>query len=93
MGSVKSSIREMWECCISETMFLRGRCHKRPYLYITESGFMALDARPVNQVDETIINAVTVICSLIAKDYGFSLDCAYEFEGLYIWKKGDQSCT
>lgn len=91
MSSIQSSIRELWESCISETMFLRSRCHNRPYLYITESGSMTLDARPVNQADETIINAVAVICSLIAEDYGFSLDCAYEFEGLYIWKKGGQS--
>lgn len=87
MSSVQSPIYEYWECCISATMFLRGRCHNRPYLYITESGSMALDARPVNKDDETIINAIAVICSLIAEDYDFSLDYAYEFEGLYIWKK------
>ena len=93
MSSVQSSIRDLWECCISETMFLRGRCHNRPYLYITESGSLALDARPVDKVDETIINAIAVICSLIAEDYDFSLDCTNEFEGLYIWKKGGPSCS
>lgn len=93
MSSVQSSIRELWECCISETMFLRGRCHNRPYIYITESGSLALDARPVDKFDETNIKVIAVICSVIAEDYGFSLDSTNELEGLYIWKEGGQSCS
>lgn len=91
MSSVQSTIYEFWERCISETMFLRGRCHNRPYLYISESGSLVLDARPVNTEDKNIIFAIYITCDQVAKDYGFFFDEFIKDDGWYIWQKGGEA--
>lgn len=88
MSSSQSNIRALWERCISETMFLRGHCHNRPSLYYTESGSLVLDAIPLNPVDTTIVNAVAVICDLIAEECGYRQNTSVAAVGYSVWQKG-----
>lgn len=88
MNSSLNDIRKFWEHCIYETMFLRGHCINRPSLYFTESGSLVLDARPVNPVDTTVVNAVAVICDLIAEECGYRQDTSVSVTGLSVWKEG-----
>lgn len=88
MNSSQSNAQKLWEQCIFGTMFLRGHCHNRPSLYFTESGCLVLDARPVNPVDTTVVNAVAVICDLIAEECGYRQDTSVSVTGLSVWKEG-----
>ena len=88
MNSSQSDIREFWESCISETMFLRGHCLNRPSLYYTENGSLVLDARPINPVDISVVESAAVVCDIIAKECGFSQDTSVAVDYLFIWKKG-----
>ena len=88
MSSSLSNVQKLWGQCIFETMFLRCHCHNRPSLYYTESGSLVLDARPVNPVDTTVVNAVAVICDLIAEECGYRQDTSVSVTGLSVWREG-----
>lgn len=88
MSSSQSSIKEFWERCIAETMFLRGHCRQQPYLYYTESGSLVLDARPVSPADRDVIDAIFVTCDIVAGLFGFYEDVSSPDDGLHVWKKG-----
>lgn len=88
MSSSQSNIRAFWERCIGETMFLRNHCIIRPLLYYTESGTLVLDALTVNPADTTVINAIAVICDLIAGECGYRQNCATGSGAIYVWQKG-----
>lgn len=88
MSSSQSNAQKLWEQCIFGTMFLRGHCINRPSLYFTESGSLVLDARPVNPVDTTVVNAVAVICDLIAEECGYRQDTSVSVTGLSVWVEG-----
>jgi len=88
MSSSQSNAQKLWEQCIFGTMFLRGHCINRPSLYFTESGSLVLDARPVNPVDTTVVNAVAVICDLIAEECGYRQDTSVSVTGLSVWREG-----
>lgn len=88
MSSSQSNAQKLWEQCIFGTMFLRGHCINRPSLYFTESGSLVLDARPVNPVDTTVVDAVAVICDLIAEECGYRQDTSVSVTGLSVWVEG-----
>lgn len=86
-GNQEQICVKFWERCITESMFLRGRCLQRPSLYYTEEGSVILDARPFNTDDTGVLFSVYVICDQVAEMYGYTLNESLCELAFYVWQK------
>ncbi|MGD7651322.1 hypothetical protein [Ralstonia pseudosolanacearum] len=91
MNSSQSKIREFWERCIMQTMFVRARFREKHPLYYTETGTLVFDARGISPDEKMFVVYTFAICDLIAQEFGFDHVNPVTVDGIITWQKGGEA--